>query len=202
MTFALYADEDMTVPFAEKIGNTQGKNTTFDTKNRQPVQLRAYFGSPNRKIKLQTAKNAGVDAITITPENTLPRWQPETAYSIGDGIEPPTANGFFYVCIGEGTSGTAAPYFIATVGAVISDNGVLWRCVGQRYSPNHVKLALSQNGLNSAPAGGALTLPAVITGGAAVAIHIEIDSAVGDLYDFSQIWQLQLSLNECEVVAV
>lgn len=202
MSFALYLDEAMTVPFGEKFGEQYGKGISFDSKTRQAVYLTAYFGSPNRQIKLQTAQNAGVDAITITPTNALAAWQPKTAYQVGDAIEPPTANGFFYVCVGEGTSAASAPYFIATIGAVISDGSAMWRCIGHRYTPSHVKLALSKAGLSSAIGGGALALPAEIAGGSAIAVHIQIESAVAELYSFLQTWQLNLSLNDCEEVAI
>ena len=95
----------------------------------------------------------------------------------------------------------AAPRFLTTVGATIADGTAVWTCLGKRHAPSEIKLALSKAGLDSATAGGALSLGAELKGGAAVAIYVRITSAVNDLYNAGQTPQLAISINECAIGA-
>jgi len=54
-----------------------------------------------------------------------PAWTHDVTYAI-----PSTPNGYYYLASGYGTSGASEPTWPTTVGATVSDNGILWTCVG------------------------------------------------------------------------
>lgn len=56
-------------------------------------------------------------------------WQPSKSYSAGNIVTPITANGYTYVAITNGTSGTSQPIWNTTVGGTTNDGagGLRWR---------------------------------------------------------------------------
>ncbi|PLX46180.1 MAG: hypothetical protein C0609_01210 [Deltaproteobacteria bacterium] len=49
-----------------------------------------------------------------------------TAYSLGDFVQPSTANGYVYKCTTAGTSAGSAPTFPTILGATVTDGTVVW----------------------------------------------------------------------------
>jgi hypothetical protein len=71
------------------------------------------------------------DTITIAPPQNTPAWTASTAYSVGNVVvpfvqSPSVQNGFSYICISAGTSGSGQPTWPMTFGATVTDNGVVW----------------------------------------------------------------------------
>lgn len=52
-------------------------------------------------------------------------WQPETAYKIGDKVQPLKVNGHFYKCVAAGTSGITAPTWNVRENSRTSDGDAL-----------------------------------------------------------------------------
>lgn len=197
--FKLWQNEAMTTEYGRQGTNSRFQALNFDAAGGS-IDLVMYFGSPNKAYTLRTAKNSGIDNITLTVADALPDRADNTAYVQGAIVEPAGGNGYLYQCTTAGTTATP-PHFLTTVGATIADGTAVWTCLGKRHAPSEIKLALSKAGLDSATAGGALSLGAELKGGAAVAIYVRITSAVNDLYNAGQTPQLAISINECAIGA-
>ena len=197
--FKLWQNETMTTEYGRQGANSRFQTLNFDAAGGS-IDLVMYFGSPNKAYTLRTAKNSGIDNITLTVADALPDRADNTAYAVGAIVEPAGGNGYLYQCTTAGTT-AAAPRFLTTVGATIADGTAVWTCLGKRHAPSEIKLALSKAGLDSATAGGALSLGAELKGGAAVVIYVRITSAVNDLYNAGQTPQLAISINECAIGA-
>jgi hypothetical protein len=59
---------------------------------------------------------------------TATAWKATTAYSLGEYVEPTTANGYRYECTTAGTSAGSEPSFPTTIGATVADGSVVWTC--------------------------------------------------------------------------
>lgn len=195
--FKLWQNEAMTTEYGSQGANSRFQTLNFDAAGGS-IDLVMYFGSPNPAHTLRTAKNSGIDNITLSVTDALADRADRTAYAVGAIVEPAGGNGYLYQCSKAGTTATA-PNFLTTVGATIADGTAVWTCLGKRHAISEVKLALSQAGLDSA--GSTLSLGAELKGGAAVAIYARITSAVRDLYNAGQTPQLAIIINECAVGA-
>lgn len=197
--FKLWQNEAMTTEYGSQGNGSRFQTLNFDAAGGS-IDLVMYFGSPNRAYTLRTAKNSGIDNITLSVTDALADRADNTAYAVGAIVEPAGGNGYLYQCTTAGTTATP-PHFLTTVGATIADGTAVWTCLGKRHAPSEIKLALSKAGLDSATAGGALSLGAELKGGAAIAIYVRITSAVNDLYNAGQTPQLAISINECAIGA-
>lgn len=61
-------------------------------------------------------------------------WLADTAYSVGDLMRPPVANGFIYECTVDGISGSANPGWGTAQDQTFADNTVTWK--------THINLAM------------------------------------------------------------
>lgn len=197
--FKLWQNEAMTTEYGSQGNGSRFQTLNFDAAGGS-IDLVMYFGSPNKAYTLRTAKNSGIDNITLSVTDALADRANNTAYAVGAIVEPAGGNGYLYQCTTAGTTATP-PHFLTTVGATIADGTAVWTCLGKRHAPSEIKLALSKAGLDSATAGGALSLGAELKGGAAIAIYVRITSAVNDLYNAGQTPQLAISINECAIGA-
>ncbi|WP_455016733.1 hypothetical protein, partial [Kingella oralis] len=191
--FKLWQNEAMTTEYGSQGNGSRFQTLNFDAAGGS-IDLVMYFGSPNKAYTLRTAKNSGIDNITLSVTDALADRADNTAYAVGAIVEPAGGNGYLYQCTTAGTTATP-PHFLTTVGATIADGTAVWTCLGKRHAPSEIKLALSKAGLDSATAGGALSLGAELKGGAAIAIYVRITSAVNDLYNAGQTPQLAISIN-------
>ena len=196
--FKLWQNEAMTTEYGSQGANSRFQTLNFDAAGGS-IDLVMYFGSPNPAHTLRTAKNSGIDNITLSVTDALADRAASTAYAVGAIVEPAGGNGYLYQCSKAGTTATTTPNFLTTVGATIADGTAVWTCLGKRHPISEVRFALSKAGQTSAAT--PLSLGAELRGGAAVAIYARITSAVRDLYNAGQTPQLAISINECAVGA-
>lgn len=76
----------------------------------------------------------------LTCRNAGPAWSAGATVSTSAPISfvvPTTANGYYYKCTTGGTTdGTTEPTWPTTIGATVSDNGVVWTCWGKVLTGN------------------------------------------------------------------
>lgn len=103
----------------------------------------------------KTAAGAWNCTISI-PNSDLtppPAWAASTAYTAGQTISPPTANGHIYQCTAAGTSGATPPSTWPTDGSTITDGGVTWQDMGTQTTIDTTALAFNSNGQLTSPTG-------------------------------------------------
>lgn len=171
LSYKLYTDSNLTIAFG---GSYSLIHNTSLSDNPQDFVL--YFGSPTADRTLEAVSNPGVDNITLTPTDTLPSWVANTAYTLGQSVEPTVQNGLRYEVTTAGTShaSTQPTWPTTPVGATVSDGTVTWTLRGASHQPTEIKLALTSGGLSSAVAGDPLILGTTLQSGVANAIEINI----------------------------
>ncbi len=107
---------------------------------------------------------AGVWNCTITiPNSDLtppPTWAALTAYSVGQTISPPSANGHIYQCTVGGTSGANPPSTWPTDGSSFTDGGVTWQDMGTQTTIDTTALTFNSNGQLTSPTGNVANISA------------------------------------------
>jgi hypothetical protein len=74
------------------------------------------------------------DALGILRQCVLAElWAASTPYSVGTVIQPNTPNGYRFVCVTAGTSGSTEPTFSTWRDSTTSDGTCLWREDGDEY---------------------------------------------------------------------
>lgn len=194
MSFQLWRDEQMSEVFGFEHDGQPFQTVRFHQKS-EHFDFVAYFGSPETGLMLQTAENGGLANIVLSAQSVLPSWAPQTTYAQNAIVGE---NGFLWQADNLGVSGNRAPNWGDTQGAKTQDGGVVWRCLGAVHSPNSVKLALSEAGLESAT--NSLSFGTQLRGGAAVAVYVRVLSRVRDVYALPVLGQIGLILNDCEAV--
>lgn len=155
-----------------------------------------YFGSPLEIVKLQTTVNAGVDNILVSPELTLTAPERNVAYSLG-GCNDFIVNGYVFRLKTGGTTAAQMPAYSTNLGDTINDGTAQFQCVSKAHSVNEIRLALSENGLNTAVWGQPLSLGNTVLGGAEIAVYYEFMDSVDNPFNDSTCPQLCISINEC-----
>lgn len=155
-----------------------------------------YFGSPLEIVKLQTTVNAGVDNVLIYPAITLTAPERNTAYNLSN-CNDFIVNGYVFRLKTAGTTGSQMPNYSTELGAAVTDGTAVFQCVSKAHNPNEIRLALSENGLNTAVFGQALSLGNTVTGGSEIAIYYEFLDGVDNTFNDTQCPQLCISINEC-----
>ena len=77
--------------------------------------------------------NSGIDEIwdfVTGVEPSATDWTASTAYSVGDIVAPTGASPCLYKCTTAGTSGASEPTWDAVEGNTVTDNTVVWTCIG------------------------------------------------------------------------
>ena len=188
--FQFWADDAMTTPltalsFSRDLAQTNaGKRGV------------AYFGTPLEIVKLQTTGNAGVDNILISPEMTLTAPERNTAYGMG-GCNDFVVNGYVFRLKTGGTTAAAMPAYNTNLGDIVDDGTAQFQCVSKAHSINEIRLALSENGLNTAVFGQPLSLGNTVLGGAEIAVYYEFLDSVDNPFNDSTCPQLCISINDC-----
>lgn len=80
-----------------------------------------------------TAGGATLTGVSLTvtdPISWSHQWSAAQAYTYGQVVRPPAANGYLYRCVQAGTSGGSTPAFPTTVGLTVGDNGIIWANAG------------------------------------------------------------------------
>lgn len=82
----------------------------------------------------------GTKTHTVTAANsfavsnglfTSGAWIASTAAVAGNVVHPLVTNGFLYVCVASGTTGSSAPAWPIIQGATVVDSGATWSCIGE-----------------------------------------------------------------------
>lgn len=195
LSFKLYTDSGLTTPFSGTYQLTHNVNLSDN-----PTDFVLYFGSTDSARQLQANSNPGVDAINLTPTNTLPEWDNATAYALGDLVEPTTPNGKVYKVTTAGTShATTEPTWPTVgIGSTVSDGTVVWALQGNRHEITEIKLALTSGGLAGATGGGALNIGTTLTGGVvnAVQVNVRVTNAVTTVRNNTSHAEMAVFINE------
>ncbi|MDO8972098.1 MAG: phage tail protein, partial [Saprospiraceae bacterium] len=69
---------------------------------------------------------------------SIPARANSTYYGGNALVQPAGGNGRVYRSNNAGTSAGSAPSFPTTIGATVTDSGIVWRCVGYKYGPSPV----------------------------------------------------------------
>ena len=191
MAFGLYQDEEMTQAATSlSFVFNQEHNTASGV---------LYFGSPNTGVALQTVVNQGVDNVSLSPIVALGQPERSTQLSLGQCF---IVNGIVFQVATAGETAATIPSYPSNVGGVATDGTAVLNAIYPAHAPNEIKLALSEQGLDNATAGGALQLGNTIQGGAAIAIYYSITNGVQQVSDTGAYANLCLALNDCVEVAL
>lgn len=122
-----------------------------------PVTVYDSLGTPHVLNFNFTKTAAGTWSCSITiPNSDLnppPNWAATTAYTVGQTISPPAANGHIYQCTVAGTSGATAPSTWPTDGSTFTDGSVTWQDMGTQTTINTTTLSFDASGNLTAPSG-------------------------------------------------
>ncbi len=128
-----------------------------DTPLSTPVTVYDSLGTPHVLNFNFTKTAAGAWNCNITIPNTditpPAAWAASTAYTVGQMISPPSANGHFYQCTVAGTSGATAPSSWPTDGSTFTDGGVTWQDMGTQTSLGTTALTFDSSGNLTSPTG-------------------------------------------------
>lgn len=203
LSFKLWDDASCTVPYS---GLTQVKNKTDLSDNPQDFvkYLASDITSPTPATILYAASNPGIDNITLTPTDSVPKWAVATAYTLGKMVEPTSANTYIYRCTTAGTShATVEPTWpTGGIGSIISDGTVVWTLVGKKHPTTEIKLALSSGALGAATGGAALNVATSIGSGVAnkIAIYFRVTNTVVTTQDDTGYANISININDVDEV--
>lgn len=177
LSFKLYTDSGLTTAFGGTESLVHNSNLSDN-----PQDFTFYFGSTDVTKTLQEYTNPGVNQITLTPTDTLPKWAVSVVHVLGDLIQPSTSNGKVYTCSTAGTSsGTTEPTWPTSgIGSTVSDGTVVWTYSGAKHTTSEITMALTSGALATNTPGAAINLGTTLTGGTAnkVAVYMRINNAV------------------------
>lgn len=191
ITWQFYTDSALTLPFS---GVEQLVSYTNFSDNPQLFTL--YWGSTATAHTLQTQTSPGTNQITLTPANISAVWQSTYAYTLGNLIQPVSANGWVYKCTTAGTSAGSAPTFPLSVGSTVTDGSVVWTNYMPYHPATEIQVSLTAPA-TSATAGASINLGTTLTSGVANAIpvYIAITNNVANVCDTTGYPQIGLNIN-------
>ena len=191
MSFQFWQDEEMTTSATEL-------SFVFDN-NSTTSQGVVYFGSPDTNVALQTISNQGVANVELTPTQSLQ--QPERGVNISVG-QCFIVNDIVFQCVTAGDTSSTAVSYPNTVGQAVQDGGAVMNGIYPAHKPSEIKLALSENGIEQATAGGSIGLGNTVRGGAAIAVYYKIENGVRQVSDTGAYNNLCIAINDCVEVAI
>lgn len=197
LSFKFFTDSGLTTSYS---GTTSLTHYVDLSDGNHDITL--YYGSAETTgtRQLQATSNPGVDNITLTPTDTVADWAVNTAYTLGQVVEPTTPNTYRYICTTAGTShATTEPTWPTTpYGSTVSDGTVVWTLTSKKHPTTEIKLALSSGGLAGATAGAALALGTTLTSGVAnaVPVYIRITNTVTRVSDTTGYPDIKCYINE------
>jgi hypothetical protein len=200
MSFKFWTNEALTNEFG---GLYQLVRRTDLSDNPQDRVL--YLGSTDDTLELLAFSDPGNDDIIITVEDILPNWEPETAYDVGDRVQPTTPNGYVYECTSAGTTNNTEPTFpTGAIGDTVVDGTVTWTLRSARHETGEITLATSAEDLATNTPGASLNLGTSIQGGVenAQEIHIRFNNAVTNVSNNTGHADLALHITESDTFLI
>ncbi len=165
--------------------NLDPGTTAGDTPLSTPITVYDSLGTPHVLDFNFTKTAAGAWNCNITIPNTditpPAGWAASTAYTVGQMISPPTANGHFYQCTVAGTSAGTAPASWPTDGSTFTDGGVTWQDMGTQTSLATTALTFDSSGKLTTPSGNvsSITAGGLADGGADLKFQWNLYSSTG-----------------------
>jgi hypothetical protein len=200
LTFKFYNDAAGTDAFD---GTLNLVHETDLSDNPQDTTL--YLLSNTADRFLNQADAPGVNQITLTPTNGIPAWIAATSYSLGDTIEPTTANSYAYVCTTAGVSdaSTEPTFPTSGIGSTVVDGTAVWTLRGKRHQTTEIKLALTALGLDSATAGAALDIGVTLDSLVAnkVDVYVRVENAVTTVCNTTGFPDVTIDINSVDETA-
>lgn len=187
MAWQFWQNMEMTIP-------ADGLNAVFTSVNGAPapdVQGVVYFGNPDSTVKIQDAGNPNVESIKIFTAQALGEPPRNTELTFGQQFQ---VGEYIYVVRQPGTSDTDIPIYPTGIGSTVSDGYAVLENIYKAHKIQEVKLSLSELGLNTAIAGGELSLAPTINGGASIAIYYQITNGNPAVFNTGNYNQLCLAI--------
>ena len=169
-----------------------------------PQDFTVYFGSlgsggaDTEDRQIQANSDPGTDNIVIDIADILPLWVAETAYSVGDCVQPTTPDGFRYRCTTAGTTGASEPTWNdASIGATTTDGTAVWTLVSAKHEETEITLALSEAALDTNTPGDSLSLGNTVTSGTGndIPIWIRVENNVNTVSNNTATPEIALQFN-------
>ena len=201
LTYKLYTNTGGTTLFT---GTIELVHQTDLSDGSQDTVL--YFMSLTADRTLKATSSPGVDQVALTPTDAIVDWTVATAYSLGDTIEPSTANTYCYVCTTAGTSHASVEptWNTGAPGSTNTDGTVVWTLRGKRHEVNEIKLATTLAGLDTATAGAALNLGTSLASGSGnqIQVHVRVTNAVATVSNTTSLVDIGVNINNVQEEAV
>lgn len=140
--------------YSFKIGDVdQAQSMIKDGKGKNVVRAGVALDRNVEQYLLSTSVvgdgiDEGIQQILLSSVAATDRAD-STAYSLGDRVEPATANGFIYECTTAGTSDSSEPTMPTTVGATVTDNTAVWTNAGYQGFAGTAAAVLSKSNVYS-----------------------------------------------------
>lgn len=194
ITWQFYLDSGLTMPFS---GIEQLVSYTNFSDNPQSFTL--YWGSSTSSRTLQTQTSPGTNQVTLTPANIAAVWTATTSYTLGNLIQPVSANGWVYKCTTAGTSSGSAPTFPTSLNSTVMDGTVVWTTYMPYHPATEIQVSLSSPATSATPGAG-VNLGTTLHSGVsnAIPIYIAITNSVANICDTTGYSQIGLNINPVE----
>ena len=187
MAWQFWENQEMTVP-------ADGLNAVFTSVNGNPapdVRGVVYWGNTDARVKIQDAGNPNVEPIKIYTAQALGEPQRNTELTFGQQFQ---VGEYIYIVRQAGTTDSNIPTYPAGIGSTVSDGYAMLENIYKAHKIQEVKLSLSESGLNTAIAGGELSLAPTINGGASIAIYYQITNSNPSVFNTGNYNQLCLAI--------
>jgi hypothetical protein len=135
-----------------------------------------YLQSLDATRQLQAFSDPGVDNITLTPTDILPKFVVSAVVTLNQMLQPITPNGYRYKVTTAGTLGSSEPTYPTTINGTVTSGTAVLTCISTKHAITEVTLALSSGALATNTPGGALSLGNTVLGGTSnkVAIYMRV----------------------------
>lgn len=192
--FLIATNTGLTVEFG---GNENMTHLTDGSDNPQDTAV-LYIGAVDSTVKLQALSNPGVDNITLTPTDILPKWQASTAVTLGQCLQPVTPNTYRYQCTTAGTTDSSEPTWPTVLGATVTNGTAIFTCISKKHPVTEVTLALTSGALATNTPGAALSLGNTINGGTSnkVSIYMRVINTVTTVSNNSAYPEIGIVIND------
>jgi hypothetical protein len=164
ISYKLYDDSGLTTE-----SSTTLQLTHFTDLSDGSQDFTYYFGSTESNRVLKATSNPGVDQITLTATYILPAFVASAVYSLGDIVEPTSANGIIYEVTQAGTASTQ-PTWPTSIGSTVTTGNVIFTALSEDHPTTEIKLATTEGGLGAG--GQTLDIGTEIASGSANAVEI------------------------------